>query len=144
MKGTPIASRMSHSRLTASIFQGQAITQSGLGMPKWAPTTIVSRPFKGHADWVTSEGWKAHRLRFQEQHNSYLGCGGGCGSFWPFTAHADWVTFVAISYDGKRIVSGSSDKIIRVWVAEILLNYLKGRSIRSWRLYWRAMAGMLS
>ena len=33
----------------------------------------------------------------------------------PFTEHTGWVTSVAISPDGKRIVSGSRDKTVKVW-----------------------------
>ena len=32
-------------------------------------------------------------------------------------AHSDWVTSVAFSPDGKTIVSGSSDKTLKVWDA---------------------------
>ncbi|TDL18729.1 tricorn protease domain 2-containing protein [Rickenella mellea] len=35
-----------------------------------------------------------------------------------FEGHTDWVYSVAISQDGKRIVSGSSDWTVRVWDAE--------------------------
>jgi WD40 repeat protein len=47
----------------------------------------------------------------------------GKADHWPaiigvFEGHTSLVTSVAFSQDGKRIVSGSSDKTIRVWDAE--------------------------
>jgi len=37
----------------------------------------------------------------------------------PFTAHTHFVTSVAVSPDGKHIVSGSEDKTICVWDVQI-------------------------
>ena len=33
------------------------------------------------------------------------------------TGHADWVTCIAFSHDGKRIVSGSADDLVKIWDA---------------------------
>jgi WD40 repeat protein len=36
----------------------------------------------------------------------------------PLEGHSDYVWSVAFSYDGSRVVSGSSDKTIRIWDVE--------------------------
>ena len=41
--------------------------------------------------------------------------------------HSGWVTSLAFSPDGKRIVSGSRDKVIKIW------DTLNGRDLRSLR-----------
>ena len=39
----------------------------------------------------------------------------GCGQECTLTGHSDYVTSVAYSPDGKHLVSGSSDKTVKVW-----------------------------
>ena len=34
------------------------------------------------------------------------------------TGHSDWVRSVAFSSDGKRVVSGSDDKLVKIWSSE--------------------------
>jgi WD40 repeat protein len=34
------------------------------------------------------------------------------------TGHSNWVTSVAFSADGKRVVSGSSDTLVKIWDAD--------------------------
>ena len=33
----------------------------------------------------------------------------------PFQGHDDWIRTVAVSPDGKQIISGSDDQTIRIW-----------------------------
>jgi WD40 repeat protein len=41
------------------------------------------------------------------------------------TGHSDWVFSVAFSADGKRVVSGSRDNLVKIWDAD------KGSEVRN-------------
>ncbi|KIM86959.1 hypothetical protein PILCRDRAFT_293290 [Piloderma croceum F 1598] len=80
---------------------------------------IISGPFKGHTDWVTSvrfspdgrwiaSGSVDRTIRIWDIDTGNVVAG-------PFAEHTDAVTSVAFSPDGKHIASGAKDKTICVW-----------------------------
>ncbi|KAE9400478.1 WD40 repeat-like protein [Gymnopus androsaceus JB14] len=77
-------------------------------------------PMKGHTGWVNSlhspqmaKGLCPDPLTFSAGLDAESGKAVGN----PMKGHTGWVNSVAFSPDGRRIVSGSSDHSVRVWVA---------------------------
>jgi len=70
---------------------------------------------------------------------SMCGADAGClainyQSLWQvhsLAGHGDGVTSVAFSADGKRVVSGSSDKLVKIWDAEPGAEVISGVRLRS-------------
>ncbi|EGN94359.1 hypothetical protein SERLA73DRAFT_162987 [Serpula lacrymans var. lacrymans S7.3] len=97
---------------------------------------LFSRPFRGHTNWVTSvafspDGSGDATIRVWDSHNGKQISGPlwsydaniriwdtKTGASEPLHGHTSWVMSVSFSPDGKRIVSGSYDKRVRVWNVE--------------------------
>ncbi|KIM19685.1 hypothetical protein M408DRAFT_83185, partial [Serendipita vermifera MAFF 305830] len=79
----------------------------------------VTKPFKGHSDWVSSVSFSPDGTRIAS--GSYdktirvWNVETGETVMGPLEGHTDRITSVSFSLDGTRLVSGSNDMTVRVW-----------------------------
>jgi WD40 repeat protein len=118
------------------------------------------RRFTGHQDWVNSvavtpdgqhvvSGSGDNTLRLWEPDILVVCLRGSVDKtvrLWElatgkevrrFTGHQDWVNSVAVTPDGKYVVSGSGDNTLRLWEPDILVVCLRGsvdKTVRLWKL----------
>ena len=66
--------------------------------------------------------------------------------FWQvctLTGHSGWVTSVAFSGDGKRVVSGSRDMLVKIWSSETGAEVCNPGECTRWcdefQFFWRCV-----
>ncbi|KAB5588491.1 hypothetical protein CTheo_8067 [Ceratobasidium theobromae] len=81
--------------------------------------TLITKPFKGHNNWVTSIAFSPDGTQVVsgslDRTIRVWSISNGKRIIGPLNGHSGGVMSVMFSPDGARIVSGSNDRTIRVW-----------------------------